>query len=60
MVRTIDYIRLIIELICGLILVGFIGTVMLMAAFMMGWPMALGMGIVFFLEIIKIIKSHQT
>lgn len=51
--------RLIIELICGLFLVGFIGTVMLIAAFMMGWQMALGMIIVFLLEFLKRAKYNN-
>lgn len=57
MVRSFDDLRLIIRLICSLLLVGFIGGVMLFAAFMVGWAMALGMGIVFVLEFIKQVKA---
>jgi hypothetical protein len=59
MVHSFDGIRLIVELICGVALVLLIGGVALYAAFMVGWPMALGMTIVFILEFIHKTKHNS-
>ena len=59
MVRSYNGIRLIIELLCGLALILFIGGVMLAAAIMVGWAMALGMMIVFTLEFINRVRRHN-
>lgn len=57
MVRSFDDIRLILEKIARLILVTFIMGICMVSAFMVGWAMALGMGIVFVLSLIQTLKE---
>lgn len=59
MVRIIDDIRVIVELLCGLALIVLIGGILLYAAIMVGWAVFLGMMIVFTLEFIHRIR-HNT
>ena len=59
MVRALNGIRLVIELICGVALILLILGVALAAAITVGWPMALGMMIVFTLEFIRRIRHNN-
>ncbi len=59
MVHITDDFRLKVNLACGILLVAFIGGVVLLAAIMAGWLMALGMSIVFVLEFIKRKQSNS-
>lgn len=53
MFHTDSNFRLILEIVCGVILISFIGGIMLLAALAVGLPMALGMIIVFSIEYYK-------
>jgi hypothetical protein len=58
MVRPTYGIRLILELLAGIILLTVALSVMLIAAATVGWLMVLGMLIVFAIEAYKTFKSH--
>lgn len=59
MANTFNHLRVIVEFICGLVLITLFFGVMLIAAIQVGWLMAIGMLIAFGAEILHRIKYNS-